>query len=210
MSYAVGSRIGTLLGLGLVLGLAAAQPASAGGGGNVMPPTAQPNGYSLDDMAAAMANFSTSFNDPAYYPKTPFQILYFTPATHTFTVKPGTPLFLPILFVDDSDPILGDFPADAGGLEDYYFGEDQIGIDVAEIIVDGKVSDLGPAYAAGPIHTSGLLDGTGTNYTQLGAFLTPLSKGTHTITYRFFADGDALIPFGGVFAFEDTYTVIVK
>ena len=47
---------------------------------------------------------------------------------------------------------------------------------------------------------------------EIGAFLTPLSKGTHTVTYRGIFDGDLLAPYfpGGVFEFEDTYTVIVK
>lgn len=45
-------------------------------GGNVLPPTAQPHGYSLEKMAVALANFTASGNDLTYYPKTPFQILY--------------------------------------------------------------------------------------------------------------------------------------
>ena len=43
---------------------------------NVLPPKATPLGWSLDDMANAVANFSISGNDPAYYPETPFQIIY--------------------------------------------------------------------------------------------------------------------------------------
>ena len=48
-------------------------------GGNVLPPNASPYGYSLDDMAKALALFDTSGNDLSYYPKTPFQILYADP-----------------------------------------------------------------------------------------------------------------------------------
>src|SRR5271169_1095243 len=44
------------------------------GGGNVQPPSAKSHGYSLDDMAKLMALFSTSNNNLAYYPATPFQI----------------------------------------------------------------------------------------------------------------------------------------
>ncbi len=195
----------------MVLGLAvalSAKPAFAGGG-NVLPPTAKPSGYSLAAMADALAYFSTSFNDPAYYPKTPFQILYLN-GTNSFTVKTGTQFFVPLLFITDSPPLLGDFPADASETAAYYFSEEELGLNYAEIEVDGKVTSLSPDYAAGPTNSPGLLDGGGSHYTQLGAFLTPLSKGTHTVTIRFYADGDALDPFGGVFEFENTYTVIVK
>src|SRR4051794_21238131 len=62
-------------------------------GGNVMPPTAQPRGYSLTDMAAAVANFSISGNDVSFLPRTPFQIIYNRPG-RTFTIRAGTPLYL--------------------------------------------------------------------------------------------------------------------
>src|SRR4051794_24066192 len=39
----------------------------------VLQPRAKVFGYSLDDMASAVANFSISGNDPAFYPDTPFQ-----------------------------------------------------------------------------------------------------------------------------------------
>ena len=58
---------------GLVL---AARAAFADGGGNVQPPKAKPHGYSLTDMASAIALFSTSGNNSQYYPDTPFQLLY--------------------------------------------------------------------------------------------------------------------------------------
>jgi hypothetical protein len=194
------------IGFGLVL---LTQPALAGGG-NVMPANAKPHGWSLLDIANAMPYFSASGNNPALLPDTPFQLLYISP-TNTFTVKTGTSFFVPVFFVDDSPPILGTFPTSAADLADYYFAEDQLGVDVAQIIVDGQVTDLGPDYVAGIVNAPGLPDGGGSHYTQLGAFLTPLSKGTHTVTIRIFADGDAWIPFGGSFGpFEVTYTVIVK
>ena len=53
-----------------------------GDGGVVLPASATPSGYSLQDMAAEMALFSTSGNDPAYYPVTPFQIIYLNGTNH--------------------------------------------------------------------------------------------------------------------------------
>lgn len=50
--------------------------AARSGGGVVLPPWATPYGYSRADMTRLLAQFTTSGNDPAYYPTTPFQILY--------------------------------------------------------------------------------------------------------------------------------------
>src|SRR3954453_863700 len=83
--------------LGLMTLLAAA-PARAGG--NVLPPSATPHGWSLDDMAQAVADFSISGNDLSFYPDTPFQILFRRPG-NTFTVKPGTYFYLKFFFIDD-------------------------------------------------------------------------------------------------------------
>ena len=47
------------------------------GGGQVMPPSARPQGFSLTEMARLTAPFTTSSNDHVFYPVTPFQILYF-------------------------------------------------------------------------------------------------------------------------------------
>jgi len=62
---------------------------AAAGGGAVLPATARPSGYTLEDMAEELAYFSTSGNDLTYYPDTPFQILYTGP-TNTFSVPTGT------------------------------------------------------------------------------------------------------------------------
>src|SRR5262249_19044329 len=95
-------------------------------------------------------------------------------------------------------------------IPDYVFGGTQLGGRDLAIVVDGKVTRLGPAYAAG-VHAPGLLDGGGSNFIQIGAFLTPLSRGTHTVTIRGTFDGDGLLDlFGSPFSFENTYTVIVK
>ena len=65
-----------------LIGVVGSGPASAGGGasGGVMPASAQPLGYSRADMTGLLALFTTSGNQPAYYPDTPFQILYVDPA----------------------------------------------------------------------------------------------------------------------------------
>ena len=50
---------------------------------SVLPPSAHPHGSRLDRMTAALAQFSTSGNNPAYAPATPFQILATAPGTTT-------------------------------------------------------------------------------------------------------------------------------
>ena len=71
------------------------------------------------------------------------------------------------------------------------------------------MTELGPDYVAGAI-TKPLPDGGGTGYIAIAAFLTPLSKGTHTVSISGAFDGAAFDPFGGGFGFEITYTVIVR
>ena len=97
--------------LGAALGVVAtASPALAGG--NVLPPTARPKGYSLAEAARATAVFNVGPRTPGTLPQVPFQILYVTPgqAAGTFVVRPGTMLYVPIFYVTDSPPILGDYP----------------------------------------------------------------------------------------------------
>src|SRR5262245_2457080 len=86
-------------------------------GGTVLDPTAAPFGYTLTDMLIQLGQFQASFNDPRYYPNTPFQILY-TAKTHpktvscpeggsgirldsanSFVVPVNTPFFVPLGFV---------------------------------------------------------------------------------------------------------------
>src|SRR5437870_10328743 len=104
--------------------LAAVSPAHAGGG-RVLSAAARPDGYSLEDMAAQLAYFSTSGNNTSNYPATPFQILYVDysvdPSSNSFTVSAGTPFFVPVLNVDDSPPVLGNFPVDNASARSYYF-----------------------------------------------------------------------------------------
>jgi len=185
---------------------------AGGDGGIVLPASATPSGYSLEDMAAELALFSTSGNDLKHYPETPFQILYITD-TNTFKGVPaGTRFFVPIFFIDDSPTILGDFPDDADDIADYIFGADQLGGYDMQIVVDGQATTLGPAYL-GSTHVggAGLLDGGGHNFIQLGGFLTPLTPGTHTVTIIANFDGAVIIElFGQGITLEATYTVIVN
>jgi len=180
-------------------------------GGVVLPPTATPSGFSLDDMAAEMALFSTSGNDLLYYPDTPFQILY-TSATNTFTVPAGTTFFVPVFFVDDSPPVLGTFPDDADDIAAYVFGADQLGGYDMQIVVDGTATTLGPAYlGSATVDGAGLLDGGGHNFIQLGGFVTPLSPGEHTVKIIANFDGAVIVAlFGTGITLEATYTVIVE
>ena len=192
----------------LAIGALWARPALADDG-VVLPATATPAGYSLADMADEMAYFATSGNDSRFYPDTPFQILYVDPSTgtNTFTVSTTTMFFVPLAFVDNSPPILGDFPTDPSQAGNYVFGHRELGGRHLQIVVDGRTTTLGRDYVAGPVDAPGLLDGGGSHFIQIGAFLAPLSQGTHTVKIKGVFDGDAI---GGVYTVDITYTVIVE
>lgn len=200
--------------LSVSLGLAlCVRPASAGGG-MVLPATARPLGTSLADAAEAFGVFFETGNDLAFLPTTRFQILFVdrTTGTNTFHVKTGTQFFVPVLFANDlpdsSGETLGDFPEDARTVGAYFFSAQQLGGHDIAIEVDGKVTALGPEYAAGPVTIPGaIFELEDFHHVQMGAFLTPLSKGTHIVKIRAILDGEALA--GQVFAFEIAYTVIV-
>jgi hypothetical protein len=191
---------------------AAVRPAIAGDGGNVMPAQAKQRGYSLAALAQATAAFNVGSRNPDDLPPIPFQVL-FTPqggSANAFTVRPGTMFYVPLLSIDDSPPILGDFPVDLNdraALEEYVFGLDQIGVDLLQLVVDGNVTDLGHEYAVG-VTTPPLPDGGGTHYIAAAAVLGPLSPGVHTVVIRFHASGAAV---GGPpgFSFVGTYTITV-
>ena len=197
------------------------------GGGNVLPPTAKPNGYSLTDIAKATAFFATRGpgdpnvpNDPngrreSNEPNVPFQILYDSNINvphNTFSVRPGTMLYVPIFLVSDSPPPTGNFPdlGDPDLITDYIFDDKkQLHAELIQIDVDGKKTSItrdGPPYIVG-VTTEPLADGGGTHYITAAVFLTPLTKGTHTVTIRAKFTGDAV---GGLFEFEIPYTVIVN
>lgn len=196
------------------------------GGGRVLKPEAKPHGYSLTDMASAITLFSTSGNSSAYYPNTPFQILsedtstvVVTPesggivvtATNSFTVTSGTQFFVALYYADDSPVVIGTFPTDECSAAAYIFDQAQVGAKDLEIIVDGESTCLGRDYVAGPVLTAPLLDGGGTHFISVGAFLTPLSVGTHTVKIKGTISGDAWVVANGL-SFEKaefTYQVTV-
>jgi len=208
--------------------------------GRVLPPTARPNGYSLSAIAKATAYFNTS--DRTGIPPdapclveecAPLQIL-FVPANgatqNTFSVSPGTIFYVPVLLDDDSPPIIGscpisattcaDFPnvGDREALLDYMYSRKEFGLRYSEIVVDGKVHELGSDYLVevrAPV-PPGLADGSGTQYITSAAFVAPLKEGTHTIEIRANANGqDVVEVFTALglavpFPFTITYTVIVR
>ncbi len=179
--------------------------------GNVLPASDHPHGYSLEKMAKLMANFDASQNNKDYYPKTPFQILYadFSKPNgeNTFTVRTDTEFFVPVLSVNDSPPIYGDFPKHDKQVGTYVFSKEQLGGHDFTITVDRHTTKLGPDYVAGPVEVKGLLGG-GSHAIQLGAFLTPLPRGKHTVALSGHLNGAALG--GDKVDFAFTYTVIVK
>jgi hypothetical protein len=207
--------------LALLAGLVG--PVVAGG---ILPPRAKPHGYTLADMARAVALFTTSGNDPDFYPDTPFQILFADPdsfafeldgdtlvqtGSNTFTVKAGTPFYMPMFNADDSPPVFGNFPTTSGGAVDYVFDAEQFGLEDFEVVVDGQATDINEAYLVGPIQTPPLNEGGGTHIITLGVFLPPLPVGTHTVSFSGQLAGDLISQVLGfdALAGEFTYTVNV-
>jgi len=180
-------------------------------GGNVLPPNARPHGYSLEAAAAATAYFNAGPRTPDTLPEDfPFQILYLTPDnSNTFSVKAGTMFYVPVVVSTDTDRALWPYPdvTDPVAVANYYFDPAQLGAEFIRIVVDEtNVSELGPQYAAGAV-TPGLpLPIGGDNYTVVAGFLTPLSKGVHTVTIAARFSGAFLAPYpdffpGGVYEF---------
>jgi hypothetical protein len=123
--------------------------------------------------------------------------------------------YVPVVYSDDTDGALWPYPdvTSPAAVSAYYFDPQQLGADFIRVEVDGKVTQLGPAYAVGAV-TPGLPSG-GNNYTVAAAFLTPLSPGVHTvkIASRFSGAFIAMYPDyfpGGVFETESTYMVTVR
>jgi hypothetical protein len=177
-SAATKVRAGVIAGFLALIGIAV--PAFAGGG-NVMPSNAQPKGYSLIDAAAATAVFNTGDHSA-----TPPALPFYTLAADA-TLKPGTSLYVPIFYADDSGMVVPPFPPDVTDQEadaEYLMNliYDAFGVEAFLISVDGKVTVLDDSYIAGTV-TDPLQDGPpdGTNYIVSAAFLTPLTPGKHEI-----------------------------
>jgi len=181
------------------------------GGGNVLPGLAQPKGYSLLKLAAETAAFNvTDHSGPP--PALPFQMLYSRPG-NTFEVRAGTMLYVPVIYNDDSQPVLGNFPdpTDRDALLFYWYDQSELGVVYTTITVDGQTTSLGPDYLVGFISDTPLPDGA-TQYMTVGAVLSPLTKGQHKVVISGLATGAALDPYfpGGTFEFSIEYTVIVR
>ena len=207
-----------------IASLALAAPA-AHAASDVVPPKAKPAGYSLERMAVEHALFASSGNDPAFYPDTPFQVLFASSQNATpegdglaiagenaFEVPHGTRFYVPIVSVNDSPPIIGSFPSAPGNAAtDYFFDAGQVGAEPAAIAIDGKTTSIGAPFLAGPVETPTLFDG-GNHVIALAAFLKPLSRGTHTVTATGRVSGDAFSAAFGLsflrFAFTYTVTVV--
>jgi hypothetical protein len=157
-----------------VLGVFTGVASALAGGGNVLPASAHPKGYSLSDIAAATAHYNTDQSSTP--PNVPFQIL-----VGDATVTPGTMFYLPIFFADDSPPVAPGFPTDISDQEadaDYLY--DQAGVDAFLVQVDDDITVLDASYVRG-VKTTPLPDGGGTQYIVSAAFLTPLTPGKHTV-----------------------------
>jgi hypothetical protein len=186
----------------------------------VLPAQARPFGYSLDEMARLVAPFNqTDRNGPP--PNTPFQILYLNNVTGAtaFDVAHGKFLYVPLLYNDDSAPVIGRFPANAQDrlqMLRYWYSQREFGVTTMQLVIDGKVVPLGAAYVSGLSFAAPLPDGA-TQYLTAGAFIAPLARGAHTVEIRFKATGDALreSPFDqyfpdGFWEFSIVYSVNVR
>jgi hypothetical protein len=184
-------------------------------GGNVLPPSARPRGYSLIDMAKVTAYFNTGPRTGA--PPASSIVMLYVPSDGNleFSLSPGTMHYVPAVYSDHTDSALWTFPDvnDPQAVSEYYYSPSQLGAEFINVKVDGNVTSLPSKYPVG-VQTPGLPSG-GNNYTVAAAFLTPLSKGTHAVTIAawmagaFIAMHPEIFP-DGVFEFEVTYTVHVN
>ncbi len=190
-------------------------------GTNVLPPNVCPHGVSLAAMAAVMAPFTMSGNDPARYPSTPFQILYVDtidvrPAgrgtvasgTNAFTAAAGTYFYTPLFAATDGAPVVGTFPVSPGDAPSYLFDPAQYGARDFEVIVDGTSTLLGPEYVVGP---HGYVGEAGSHIVTIGSFVGPLDPGLHTVRVRGGVFGRGVAETEGVSFIEVdfTYDVVV-
>jgi hypothetical protein len=160
---------------------------------------------------------------PATDRSDPFQILYLdfglNPLNFNFKVYEGTMFFVPMISIDDSPQIIGNFPpypAEPNKAADYFVNRQQLGGHGWVITVDGHTTSLGPEFFVGPVLTPPLADAPpcqgGTHLLQFGVFLTPLSVGSpHTIRFQGVLDGVALLAInnGNPVAEDITYNVQV-
>lgn len=173
----------------------------------ILPASAKPLGYSLEDMARATALFNTGPRTGTP-PNTPFHILVNTGAQQTtVTVDQGTFLYVPLFYSDNSEPVLGHWPTDVENrarLTHYWTSPDEIGLRFLKVVVDGKVATLSPDYIVG---VRSVMTATGgTEYSVAAVFLHPLPPGEHTVQVLAFYSGEA----AGEAEVDFGYTLIVR
>jgi hypothetical protein len=184
---------------------------AAQGGGNVLPAQAEPKDYSLFGLAKATAAFNTT-DHSGMPPDVPFQMLYWKTGNPPIHVRPGTMLYVPIVYNSDSEPVVGNYPdvTDRKALLEYWYSQKEFGAVYTNITVDGQTTSLGPDYLVGVKFGTALPDGA-KQYMTVAAVLTPLPKGQHTVEINSLATGDAIKAiFGGEWEASLEYTVIVK
>jgi hypothetical protein len=188
-------------------------------------------------MAGALASFTASGNNPdgcCPLPRTPFQVLYVDPATATFnetadnppgletfgsntfpnvpgtTVHPGTIFYLPVINADDSGAFPGPYPSSHRDAAPYLFDQEFYGGSF-QVTIDGRTTTVGGEYVAGPVTTVPLPDGGGTHMITLGAFVGPLTPGTHKVSITGGVSGTGFqAAYGLSFLTEaDSYTIHV-
>jgi hypothetical protein len=186
-----------------VIGVLICTGSALAGGGTVLPPCETPHGYSLSDIAVDTADYATGedagLSEPI--PKVPFEIL--VAGIGEYTVKPGTMLYLPVYYADNSPPVLAGFPKDIRNQEkdaEFLDSAAFAAYDVTAFFVqvDGKTTILDDDYVVG-VRTAPLPDavppGTpgGTDYIVSATFLTPLTPGEHTVGIGGLIDGEPVV-----------------
>ena len=159
-----------------VLGVFTCTASALAGGGNVLPSTATPNGYSLLDMAASTAAYNVGGGTP---PNVPFNILVVNGGSTT--VDSSTTLYVPVFFADNAPPpTIPPFPTNVADQNaDAIYLNSLAGVDNFLVQVDGHTTNLENGYISG-VTTAPLADGA-TGYIVSAAFLTPLTPGEHTV-----------------------------
>jgi hypothetical protein len=176
----------------------------------VMPPKAEPHGYSLADVAALTAAFNVTDHSgplPSAVDSSTgarLQMIYTKPNTEVsvFNVRHGTTLYVPVWYNDDSPPVIGNFPnlANRQAVLRYVYGHRQMGVEYSIISVDGQDVPLNEDYLTA-LKVPPLPDGGGTGYMTVAAFVKHLKRGQHTIEIRSSFTGQALEPWCKIVGF---------
>jgi hypothetical protein len=165
------------------------------------------------DPTLVQASFVTSNHTPCD-PPGPECGLFFTQSgafANSFDVSSGRSFFVPVDNADDSPPVVGVFPTSPKTAKVYVFDPSQLGGRDFSVSIDLRSTPLGPDYVAGPVETPPLLDGGGTHMITLGAFLSPMSPGTHIVEIKggYFGAGIQQTYGFGFVSFDFTYRIQV-